>query len=170
MRIGNWPLVMMAVEWIIRNPNLYDQSIYRTRFESTGGCGNSECCLPRGSYTARCVAGWIAFFARYRDIPRTDYVLMPDSDDQVLIETAALMAMDLDPEIYGRGGELVEGLYNQTTKDLTIHLFDWAMSWDDILGTLRDLMKADGVVPTPVILEEMLTKGVVTDEDVPSWI
>lgn len=164
MKIGNWPLVMLAVEWIIKNPKLHSQGVYRMHVDTNEGCGNSECCEYQEGYTVRCLAGWIAFFARYRDISRTDYVLLPDSDDAVLIETAAMTALELDPEIFGTDFER-QDKYTTDAIEISQMLFDGLLAWDDVLGYVFDLAAGDGVTLTPVITAELDRLGVHSTEE-----
>lgn len=162
MRIGNWPLVMLAVEWIIKHPDEHSQAFYRMYVEANEGCGNSECCEPTESRTVRCLAGWIAYFARYTDITRTDYVL-DANDEAVLIETAAMIALELDPEIYGT--DFREAHYSPEALDLSQRLFDGMLTWDDVLGELWDLAAADDVVFTPLIADYMIERGVAATKE-----
>lgn len=164
MRIGNWPLVMLAIEWIIKHPDEHSQSFYRMYVEANDGCGDSDCCEPTDARTVRCLADWIAYFARYTDISRTDYVL-DANDEAVLIETAAMIALELDPEIYGT--DFREGHYNGEARSLSARLFDGMLTWDNVVEEIRDLAAADGVTPTPLIVADMVSRGLVVPN---SWV
>lgn len=155
MKIGNWPLMLLALEHIIKHPEQYDQTNWRST------CG-----------TFRCLAGWIAFFAGYRDIEwyRSDIrrhtvrLTGPNADDELVsTEHAALTALELDPDIYTMNEF---GPTNSEAEDLANGLFGGSRDLTDILETVRDLAKADGVTPTPLIIEEMLTRGIVSEWDV----
>ena len=148
MKIGNWPLMLLALEHIIKHPEQHDQTSWY------GACGS-----------LRCVAGWIAFFAGYRDVkqgPARFVGVLRDSDppgDYPLdVELAALTALELDPELYPAGSREEDALSNS--------LFHGALSLTDILETVRDLAKADGVTPTPLIIEEMTRYGIISEWDV----
>lgn len=151
MRIGNWPLMLLALEHIIKHPDQYDQSNWRS------ACG-----------TFRCLAGWIAFFAGYRDLDSDNSHIVlftgPDVDDEPLrTENAALAALELDPDIYTLNKF---GPANDASEELARELFAGHRDLTDILEFVRDLAKADGVTPTPLIIEEMLRLGIVTAWDV----
>lgn len=156
MRIGNWPLLLLALEHAIRHKAMYNQLSW-----------SNEC----GS--VRCLAGWIAFFAGWRSIPdahQKDWVESPSYMDerQCHMEDAALLSLDLDPEYYGTevredyegGGRSAE------MQMLANDLFGGGLSFEEILETVRDLARIDGVTPTPLIVEEMLTAGIVSKWDV----
>lgn len=157
MRIGNWPLVMLALEHIIKHAEQYRQSTWR-----------SDC----GSF--RCVAGWIAHFAGWRDVIEDDDTIHGfflgvsrtgrETDGVVFeIEEAALMALELDPEIYGT--EVGIDARSEYMDDLASALFGGYQSLPAILETVLDLMKADGVTPTPLIEAEMKSAGVLSDSE-----
>jgi hypothetical protein len=151
MRIGNWPLMLLALEHIIKHPDQYDQSNWRS------ACG-----------TFRCLAGWIAFFAGYRDLEtENSHIVLftgPDVDDEPLsTENAALTALELDPDIYTMNKF---GPSNDASEELASDLFAGHLDLTEILTVVRDLAKADGVTPTPLIIEEMLRLGIVTAWDV----
>lgn len=144
MKIGNWPLLLLAIEHAIKHPDEYDQSIWRRR--------RLMCA------TTRCVAGWIAWFAGWRDTSDdnpNDYALgvfLVEKDHEVeTVESAALRSLEIDPEL------------NATQReDLTNSLFCGSLDLTDVLAAVRDLAKADGVIPTPLIIEEMLRLGVIS--------
>jgi hypothetical protein len=149
MKIGNWPLLLLAIEHIIKHPSEYDQTSW---YEECG--------------SLRCVAGWIAFFAGYRDVVRRGGTRFegvrldsaPDSECPLQVEDAALAALELDPELYDEGSD--------ERNEFADSLFGGALSLSDILTTVRDLAKADGVTPTPLIIEEMTRYGIISEWDV----
>jgi hypothetical protein len=155
MRIGNWPLFMLAVEYIIRHPEHHMQHKWRSP------CG-----------TFRCLAGWIAFFGGYRDVfedgPRDRFVgvrlegLTAESDI-LSVEEAALKALELDPEIYGEAADTSERDWSM--DEFANALFSGSLDLADILAVVRDLAKADGVTPTPIIVDEMVLCGIVSKEN-----
>jgi hypothetical protein len=148
MRIGNWPLLLLAVEHIIKHKDQHDQARWR-----------SDC----GSF--RCLAGWIAWFAGYRDIMAagtTRFIgvaLDGDAPSAMPVEHAALAALELDPEIYG--ADVTEDRWSEM-ESLADDLFAGNHTLVDILTVIRDLAKTDGVTPTPVIVEEMLSVGILS--------
>lgn len=150
MRIGNWPLILMALEHIIKHPDLHRQCHWR-----------SDC----GTY--RCLAGWIALFAGYQDVPGTvdDSVVrlagLTSNADIIGVEDAALTALELDHDIYGQ-------VCTRTAMmdDFAQSLFNGDLDIVDILTVVRDLARADGVTPTPIIVEKMLSTGIVSKWDV----
>lgn len=157
MRIGNWPLLMLAVEHIIKHPDLHDQ----TKWTST--CG-----------TYRCLAGWIAAFGGYRDVwyrndpttgaPRGVRLEGLTSFHDILDhETAALEALELDPGIYGEPN--IEDRTDEA-ESLATSLFEGNLQLPDILEAVRDLARADGVTPTPLIVEKMQEHGVISTWEV----
>lgn len=158
MRIGNWPLLLLALEHAIKHKAMYDQLKWSRE------CG-----------AVRCLAGWIAFFAGWRDLPEDsnkDWVESPGYMDERFchIEDAALLSLELDPEYYGT--EVREdydegnGGRSPEMQQLANDLFGGGLSFEEILETVRDLAKADGVTPTPLIVEEMLAAGIVSEWDV----
>lgn len=156
MRIGNWPLVMLALEHIIKHADEYNQLRWRS------SCGS-----------VRCLGGWIAFFAGWRDaltysgkdpesffngVNRTGN---PADLPTIPIAEAALRSLELDPEIYGT--EFEEFERSSAMSVLACSLFGAGLEFPDILATVRDLMKADGVTPTPLIEMEMEKAGVTSE-------
>jgi hypothetical protein len=157
MKIQNWPLLLLAIEHIIRHADQYDQGSWR-----------SDC----GTY--RCLAGWVAFFAGWRDVTSSNvpngYFLGLNrtgrDDDSLLVqvEDAALMALELDTDIFGTSTD--EEFRYTAMSDFADSLFAGGLDMLDILSAVRDLAKADGVTPTPLIIEEMLSYGIVNNRDV----
>lgn len=151
MRIGNWPLLMLAIEHAIKHKDNYDQ------LKWTQDCG----CV-------RCLAGWIAFFAGWQSVSDDDpnVVTSPlwmGGSVTVHIEDAALTALELDPEFYGT--EIREEDRSPEMTALAADLFGGYLTFELILETVRDLAKADGVTPTPLIVEEMLRAGILSKWD-----
>jgi hypothetical protein len=147
MLIGNWPLFMQALEHIIKHPEAHDQKVW-----------TSDC----GSY--RCLAGWIAHFAGYRRDPvglDINIVSGPGAD-HVDIEGAALIALELDPEIYGTETNSDEAMWPEM-DELSERLFGYTRSMTEILTVVRDLARTDGVTPTPLIIDKMVEAGIITE-------
>lgn len=154
MRIGNWPLLMLALEHIIKHAEQYRQVKWR-----------SDC----GAF--RCLAGWIAFFGGWRDVTADNQAdghfygvnrTGRHSDGDIIeIEDAALTALELDPEYYGT--DIPEQVRSTEMERLANLLFAGHREFPDILGVVKDLMKADGVTPTPLIEMEMKSAGVLSD-------
>jgi hypothetical protein len=155
MKIGNWPLLLLALEHAEKHPDEYNQSSWRGSYE---GCG-----------TTRCVAGWIAKFAGYTDISHdTVQVCVPGGDesdysDWRYVDEAALTALELDlvDEDEPRNCRTLR-------EELEDNLFDGSLSWSDVLTTVADLARADGVTPTPVLLAAMRREGVIDEHD--DWV
>lgn len=139
MRLGNWPLLLLVLEYVIKHPEEYDQKQWRDH----SSCG-----------TVRCIAGWAAFFAGYEEaqgLGRSDTVR--DRTGALLTtEEAAVAALDF-AEAYVT--EMADGL------------FEGNLTFDDVLGYVRDLAHTDGVTPTPLVVAEMRTRGVITEKE---WI
>lgn len=153
MRIGNWPLSMLALEHIIKHAEQYEQGKWRSE------CGSR-----------RCYAGWIAYFAGYRDVMMYDdpKSLMLGvnrtgryADGYIQIEDAALSALELDLEYYGEA--VGENGRSSEMERLANLLFAGHREFGDLLAVILDLMKADGVTPTPLIEAEMKSAGVLSD-------
>lgn len=150
MKIGNWPLLLLVIEHVIKHPDEYDQVSYRNRYASCG--------------TTRCIAGWLAYFAGWRDTdenPRDSqfgYFTVENRQGRIVsIERAALEALELDPEQFS-------GEYEH--EDFAALLFSGELTFSEVLEVVRDLAKADGVTPTPLIIDEMLTRCIVTTRGV----
>lgn len=151
MRIGNWPLILLALEHIIKHREMYDQGHW------VQDCG-----------AIRCLAGWVAFFGGWRSSgERGDdaWVSAPAflPERQMHIEDAALISLELNPEIYGT--EVHDDLRSTEMWDLARGLFDGGRDLTEILETVLDLMKLDGITPTPLIEMEMKSAGVLSDWD-----
>lgn len=166
MRVGNWPLLLLALEHVIKHAEQYRQGTWRS------DCG-----------TFRCLAGWIAYFAGYRDVldkpgdPKSHFYgvtaghIPVDANgnlticpDPILpVEDAALLALDLDQEVFGM--DVDEDHRIPEMEDFANDLFAGGLDMVDILTVVRDLAKADGVTPTPLIVEEMLTAGILSKWD-----
>jgi len=159
MDIGNWPLVFTALDHVILYPDEYDQTHWYCR---------SSC------DTFRCLAGWIAWFAGYRDV--FDGVgnhrgVAIEGEFRMHVELAALTAMNLNPEIFGElDADCVFGsrhhIIPEPMIDLSSRLFEGNLSLRDILIEVRNMAKNDGVVPTPVTLEAMRDHGIVEKDEV----
>ena len=159
MRIGNWPLVMLVLEHVIKHPDEYYQGNWGQRRE----CG-----------TTRCIAGWLAFFAGYRDyeerwptklILRVTDPLAPTRP--LSVERAALDAMELTPETYGvipltepDDDEDEHDLWEEA-EELASELFSGGMAFSSILETFYELAQRDGVTFTPLIQAELMNQGVI---------
>ena len=142
MRIGNWPLLLLILEYVIKHPDEYDQKQWR----STD--------LPRCG-TVRCIAGWAAFFSGYEEVVglgRSDLVRNPRNGELMSTEDAAVAVLDF-AEAY--------------VTDMSDGLFEGSLTFDDVLGYVRDLAKTDGVTPTPIVVAEMRTRGIITEKE---WI
>lgn len=152
MRIGNWPLVLLAVEHAIKHPDEYEQEFYSytTKIFSLEGIF---------CRTTRCLAGWMAWFSGWRQT-QGDMVIRDDME--VHVERAALLSMELDPEVYG-DVMAYNSRYSEELTELGHRLFDGNAAWSDILEFVHDLAKADGVTPTPLIIEEMTRLGIISD-------
>jgi hypothetical protein len=140
MRIGNWPLFLLVLEYVIKHPDEYDQTQWRT--DGTR-CG-----------TVRCIAGWAAYFAGYQEVhdgDRNDMVV-DRLHNLMSTESAAVEALDF-AEAY--------------VSEMADHLFEGNLTFDDVLGYVRDLARTDGVTPTPLVVAEMRTRGVITEKE---WI
>lgn len=154
MRIGNWPLVMLVLEHVIKHPAEYSQSTWGKRT----GCG-----------TTRCIAGWLAHFAGYRDhteqFPSDLIFAVEDAKgNEVSIERAALRSMELDPEVYGRIPLTRDGEDDDLWEEaeaLASTLFSGSMPFSLILDTFYDLAQRDGVTLTPVITDALRAEGVI---------
>lgn len=156
MRIGNWPLVMLALEHIIKHADQYNQGNWRS------DCGS-----------IRCFGGWLAYFAGWRDVNQYSaedpyfYGVnrtgrMEDGGMRPICE-AALLSLELDPEFYGE--DVNDFDMESEMQDLVDDLFASHRSFSDILFFVRDLMKADGVTPTPLIEKEMRQLGVLPESE-----
>lgn len=159
MRIGNWHVLIAAVEMAIREPKLYRQGVWAR----VTPCG-----------TVRCIAGWIAHFGGWLDDkeipPMRDIFSVSNSVHKgVAIEHAALISLDLDPEFYSEVEPLdyftwVDTGTHPTMSDraskLAHNLFSGGAEFEDILANVRDLARADGVELPAVILDEMERLGV----------
>ena len=149
MRIGNYPLLWEVLEHVIRYPELYNQGHWR----ELGQCG-----------TIRCIAGWAAYLGGYSDVTcnlpdishREPLVLSPE---QVVmeVEDAALTALDVDDS-------------NGMRAIVAESLFSGYLTFDDVLGAVRDFARADGVVPSRKVAGEMHDRGVISDEEYAAWI
>lgn len=157
MRIGNWTVLIAALEMAIREPNLYRQGVWARATP----CG-----------TVRCIAGWIAHFGGWLDDkeipPMRDIFSVSNSvHTGVAIEHAALISLDLDPEFYGEVEPLdydtwvyMDSQLSDRASMLAHSLFSGGADFEDILSTVRDLARADGVELPAVILDEMERLGV----------
>lgn len=158
MRIGNWPVLIAAVEMAIRDPKLYDQAVWARVTE----CG-----------TVRCIAGWIAHFGGWvDDAPLTSihsvdvYTVSNSAHRNCVIEHAALLSLDLDPEYYGEVrpvdfGTWMDGAtFSGEVEMLAYRLFGGGRHFWEILETVRDLAEADGVTLPDVIVSEMRKRGI----------
>ena len=152
MRIGNWPLLLLAIEHAIKHKENYDQ------LKWVRDCG-----------AVRCLAGWIAYFAGWRGEGGKEdesWVISPSwmgGSVSVHIEDAALISLELDEETYGT--EIGEDDRSTEMNELAASLFNGGLSFELVLEAVRDLAKADGVTPTPLIVEEMLTAGILSKWD-----
>lgn len=157
MRIGNWHVLIAAVEMAIREPKLYRQGVWAR----VTPCG-----------TVRCIAGWIAHFGGWVDdkeiSPMRDIFSVSNSvHTGVAIEHAALMSLNLDPEFYGEVDPLDyftwvdrESSLSDKAGRLAHNLFSGGAEFEDILANVRDLARADGITLPNVILAEMERLGV----------
>lgn len=150
MKVGNWPLLMLALEHVIKHRDMYDQHHW------VSDCG-----------AVRCLAGWVAFFGGWRTVPGHDdgWVCAPAflPTREVHLEDAALISLELDPAIYGT--EVADEIRSDAMREFADSLFAGNMAFNEILGEVLDLMKADGVTPTPLIEAEMKSAGVLSDWD-----
>lgn len=151
MRIGNWPLLLLALEHIIKHRDMYEQMRWISH------CG-----------TTRCLAGWIVFFAGWRseNNDTRHWVTSPTwmgGTVTVHVEDAALISLELDPQVYGT--EISDDDRSVEMTALAADLFGGGLTFELILETVRDLAKADGVTPTPLIVEQMLTAGILSKGD-----
>lgn len=150
MRVGNWPLLMLALEHVIKHRDMYDQGDW------VSDCG-----------AVRCLAGWVAFFGGWRTVPGYDdgWVCAPAflPTREVHLEDAALISLELNPDIYGTEVD-AHGRW-QEMEDFADSLFLGSLAFIKILAAVLDLMKADGVTPTPLIQAEMKSAGVLSDWD-----
>jgi len=157
MRIGNWHVLIAAVEMAIREPKLYRQGVWAR----VTPCG-----------TVRCIAGWIAYFGGWLDdkeiSPMRDIYSVSNGVHQgVAIEHAALISLNLDPEFYGEVAPIdyfewvdMESPLSDKASRLAHNLFSGQADFEDILANVRDLARADGVELPELILEEMSRLGV----------
>lgn len=144
MLITNWPLLFRAVHHIITHPDEYDQTLWRAQ---------STC------NSTRCVAGWVAHFAHYQDVPDTTcLVVATHAGEHAAMETyryedirwvlstedAALNALGVNPQQRERVAALFSGHY----------------SWEDVLEVLAALAEEDRVVLPDIIAQEMDHYGV----------
>lgn len=162
MRIGNWDVLIAALEMAIREPKLYNQQ-YWARVKDCG--------------TVRCIAGWIAHFGGWLDDEpppnvglnggRDIFTVSNSVHKNVVIEHAALISLDLDPELYGEIKPLDYATWVDREDPLTVDteflshsLFGGGRRFSSILEYVRDLARADGVTLPPVILDEMEKRGI----------
>lgn len=131
MYIKNWDLLWRVLEHVIKTPGGYDQTNWRS------SCG-----------TTRCIAGWAAELAGYRD--RVDRVCTVIGTDgvQVGADIAALTALDAPAHHY---------------EYIDLLLFSGGLSMGEVLDNVRYLAKEDGVTPSPLVLDEMLRIGVIEE-------
>lgn len=137
MRIGNWPLLLLVIEHVIRHPEEYDQSTWRGR----GTCG-----------TTRCIAGWIAFWGGWADVECASGVAAVSHLTHGITSTeqAALAALELDPDL--------------DPEDVASRLFNGDRTFEDVLAAVWDFARADGVTPTPLIMAELTRQGIIDME------
>jgi hypothetical protein len=130
VKIQNWPLLMLAIEFIIENPDKYDQSSWR--------CGSQ-----------RCVAGWVAELSGakwegdYGDLVWPKGADTEDEDALVLAETCAISALR------------VSTMDEDTADEIGNLLFLGTLTWRDVLRNLEILARGDGIELTPKILAEI---------------
>lgn len=135
MRIKNWPPLVRTLEHIITHPDQHDQRTYR-RVED--------------NVTARCVAGWLAYFAGYTD-DTADYgwLCQDPAGERFHIETAAMISLgfqsDDDSDDY---------------YDISAALFEEDQELDDILNFVDGLAQDDGIDLTPLIVDAMTKAGI----------
>lgn len=138
MRIGNWPLLLLALEHVIRHPEEYDQSTWRGQ----GSCG-----------TTRCIAGWVAFWSGWADVQCTASTAVEHPRHGMMTtEAAALNALELDPDL--------------DPEDVASALFNGDRTFEDVLQAVWDFARADGVTPTPLIMAELVRHGIIEKETV----
>lgn len=136
--INNWPTMWAALTHIITHPEDHDQTTWRNE------CG-----------TTRCVAGWIAYMAGYRDVdPAHDdgatrlHLVNPPVGEETDVEEAALTVLGVDHSYL----EYVSSM-----------LFNGDLSLTDILVSVRILARSDGVTPPQVVIDKMLSIGVINE-------
>lgn len=151
MKIGNWPLLLLAIEHVLTHPSQYYQGHYRNGDD--GECGST-----------RCIAGWLVWFAGWRYDRVNGNHVHGWTGQRASIEEAALISLALDEEVYGT--DFSDEERSLAAEDFGRNLFGGTLDLTDILTVVRDLAKADGVTPTPLIIDEMLTRGIVTGWDV----
>lgn len=133
MKIGNWPLLMMAIEHIIQYPETYNQTDWR--------CG-----------TQRCLAGWIAQLS--------GGVWEGETGDSIWAygvphlpeflggsEDIAIQALRLDPSVY--------------LDDFSRSLFEGDLDWESVLWSVLEYANEDGVTLTPMITTELTERGLI---------
>lgn len=144
MRIGNWYLLELVLEHIIKNPADYNQTSW--------SCGSQ-----------RCIAGWIADMAGYQFISSgtvvPNYVKLTIEDDGDIsndvwdlsaeVETVALKMLEIDPET--------------DTDDVANMLFLGTLSWPEVLTGVYVLAQADERFLSETIMDEMRRVGVVAE-------
>lgn len=130
MKIQNWPLLMLAIEFIAAHPEKYDQGNWR--------CGST-----------RCVAGWIAELsgAEWQWPDHGDYVWprgadREDEDNLISAEMCAFAELGLEE-------------YGEDMDDISSMLFNGSLSWRQVLRNVEKLAIGDGVTLTPKIVEEI---------------
>lgn len=137
MTIRDWPLLNLALEWVILHPEQYDQTQYR--IEGVGPCG-----------TQRCIAGWIAFFAGWNDVPKTGLYVVNESGVKSTIERAALNALGVESA-------------NVTRDRVAVTLFSEELTFADVLDAVHRFALEDEVIPTPLIIETMYDHNVISE-------
>lgn len=140
MKIGNWPLMMMVIEYVIKHPTEYDQSVWR-RFIDKRDPKTDEISVC-GS--VRCIAGWSAAFGGWQDVPGSlEWLTLigPGGIElrQASTEEAALDSLGVDLEYRDR---------------VATDLFDGDLTFQDVLERVLEYANADGVTLTPAILAE----------------
>lgn len=154
--IGNWPLLMLAIEHILKHPEAYEQSEYR-----------SEC----GSH--RCVAGWIAFFGGWRDVVTGSngwgsfqgVRLEGGPTEPLSIEQAALFALELNRNFYGEvpacsARDYPDVALDENLREFTFDLFGGNLELFAVLSKVDEMAIVDGVTVTPVIEAAMTALSV----------
>lgn len=146
MRIGNWPLVWNVLEHVITYPDQYRQHTWGL----TTPCG-----------TVRCIAGWIAEFGGWKYDGVRGYYINPADNLAYHVEETALILLDLDAAYYG--SQVDTKHRTDAMWDISRDLFNGGLDLQEILISIRELARIDGVTPTPLILTEMTALGVITD-------
>lgn len=168
MKIGNWFLVWMTLEHILTHPDEHNQAYWwlpESPLPEDELCGDDLCETCYGTptcATTRCLAGWLSWFSGWRPYPEHELSHMVERDGVIVhVEDSALMALDLDPWIFG--DDFNEDDRSPEMTELAQSLFVWELTVDNILAEIRDLARADGVTPTPTIINHMTARGVITD-------